>query len=224
MTKIIAFEGIDGTGKSVQMEHLKTNLEDKGFRVLTLSFPVYSSFFGKEIGKLLTGKEGITADRVDQKSMALWFALDRFEVFSGLDLAPYDFILINRYVLSNAVYQSIRDQDLGKPDILEFVVELEHKQFQLPVPDLYLVFDMDPSSASENVGKKGFRDYTGNNKDVYESLPDLQKRARSKYIEYASKLDFVSIIPCMENGRLKSIEEIAELVNDSVDNLLSARE
>ena len=219
MTKIIAFEGIDGTGKTVQIEQLRLRFEKKGMRVLTLSFPVYTSFFGTEIGKFLTGKEGVAANQVDQKSMALWFALDRFEAFSGLDYSGYDVLLINRFVLSNAVYQSIRDLDLGKPDLFDFVMELEHGQFQLPVPDLYLIFDMDPGNASENVGKKGFRDYTGDQKDVYESLPDLQKRARAKYLEYASRMDHVSVIPCIRDGRLKSVEEISELVDSAVSGL-----
>ena len=45
-TKIIAFEGIDGTGKSVQMEALKRRLEERGLRVGTLSFPDYGSLLG----------------------------------------------------------------------------------------------------------------------------------------------------------------------------------
>ena len=125
MTKILAFEGIDGTGKSVQMERLRARLTGEGKRVMTLSFPVYDSFFGQEVGALLSGRDGVTADTVDGKSMALWYALDRFEAVMALDYSGADVLLINRYVLSNAVYQSIRDRDLGKPDVLDFVMTLE---------------------------------------------------------------------------------------------------
>ena len=142
MTKIIAFEGIDGTGKSVQMERLCESLKKRGLSVLELSFPVYDSFFGDLVGRYLSAKDGVAANTVDGKSMALWFALDRFEAFRQLDYFGYDVLLINRYVLSNAVYQSIRDIDLGKPDILDFCLELEHKHFGIPVPDLHLVLDI----------------------------------------------------------------------------------
>jgi len=125
MTKIIAFEGIDGTGKTVQLKRLADRLAAEGrYRVHTLSFPMYDTFFGAECGRLLSGSGGVSANDVDGKSMALWYALDRFEAFQSRDLSSTDVLLINRYVLSNAVYQSVRDRDLGMPDLLDFILEL----------------------------------------------------------------------------------------------------
>ena len=79
-TKIIAFEGIDGTGKSVQMEALRQKLEERGLSVGVLSFPDYDSFFGGCVGRYLTKRDGVSASDVDQRSMALWFAMDRWVV------------------------------------------------------------------------------------------------------------------------------------------------
>jgi len=97
-TIVIAFEGIDGSGKTVQMQRLARRLSDRGMRVATRAFPAYDSFFGKEIGYLLSGAEGVTADQVDHKSMALWFALDRFEAMRDYVDGEADVLLINRYV------------------------------------------------------------------------------------------------------------------------------
>lgn len=216
MTKIIAFEGIDGTGKTVQMKQLSSYLTSQGKSVMELSFPVYDSFFGSMVGRYLTAKDGIPASAVDGKSMALWFALDRFEAFKNLDYQSYDFLLINRYVLSNAVYQSIRDIDLGKPDLLDFCLALEYEHFCIPRPDLNLVLDMDLEEASENVSKKGFRDYVGDTKDVYESIDSIQLRARKKYQEYSLRLNNIVFVPCMKNGQLESIETIAERIRNIV--------
>ena len=212
MTKIIAFEGIDGTGKSVQMQRLSDALKRRGLSVLEISFPMYDTFFGDLVGRYLSAKDGVAANTVDGKSMALWFALDRFEAFRNLDYSGYDVLLINRYVLSNAVYQSIRDIDLDKPDILDFCLELEHKHFGIPVPDLHVVLDMDTEDAANNVDKKGFRDYIGNARDVYESIDSIQARARRKYAEYAQRIPNVKLINCMENGSLLPIDVIAERV------------
>ena len=221
MTKIIAFEGIDGTGKTVQLQRLFDRLVADGkYRVETVSFPMYDTFFGAECGRLLSGSGGVRANEVDQRSMALWYALDRFEAFRERDLSSTDVLLINRYVLSNAVYQSVRERDLGKPDLLDFVLELEYAHFRIPKADAHIVLDMNPEQAYENVGKKGFREYVGDQPDIYEALPDIQKRARQKYIDYSQRMAGIHIIPCMEQNRLKSIADIGKLVDSVVDRVL----
>ena len=221
MRRVITFEGIDGTGKGTQMERLAAALKARELRVACISFPMYDSFFGAQVGRYLTGRDGVRADEVDGKSMALWFALDRFEAFQKADYAGCDVLLINRYVISNAVYQSIRDCDIGRPDLLDFVLETEHEHFRIPRPDRILLFDMDLDAAAQNVDRKGFRSYVGEGRDIYESIPAIQLRARRKYLEYAARLDNVSVIPCMaENGALKSIEDIGMLVDRAVEGLL----
>ena len=219
-TKIIAFEGIDGTGKSVQMEELKKRLEQRGLNVGVLSFPDYGSFFGGCVGRYLTRKDGVSASDVDQRSMALWFAMDRWAAFQGFDYGAFDVLLINRYVLSNAVYQSIRDRDRDQPDILDFVLTLEHEQLSLPWPDLYLILDVDLSAAQNNVSKKGFRDYVGDEKDEYEKQDSIQIRARAKYLSFGERLDNVRVIPCMADGALLPIETIAQRVYAAVEPIL----
>ncbi len=220
MTKIIAFEGIDGTGKTVQLQQLRERLTAHGLSVQTLSFPMYETFFGAEVGRLLSGSGGVRANEVDQRSMALWYALDRFEAFQSYSYQDADVLLINRYVLSNAVYQSVRERDLGNPDLLDFVLELEYEHFKIPKADIHIVLDMNPENASENVSKKGFRDYVGDQPDIYEALPDIQKRARGKYMEYAARMPGIRIIPCMEQNRLKSIADIGKLIDAELKELL----
>ena len=219
-TKIIAFEGIDGTGKSVQMEQLRTRLEQRGLTVGVLSFPDYDSFFGGCVGRYLTKKDGVSASDVDQRSMALWFAMDRWAAFQGFDYRRFDVLLINRYVLSNAVYQSIRDRDVDKPDILDFVLELEHEQLRLPRPDLYLILDVDLTAAQVNVAKKGYREYVGDEKDEYEKQDAIQIRAREKYLSFGERLENVRVIPCMEAGQLLPIEAVAQRVYMAVELIL----
>ena len=215
-TKIIAIEGIDGSGKGVQYRRLKDALTNMGYSVASMDFPVYDSFFGKEIGGLLSGAAGVRADEVDGKSMALWFALDRFDRLKDYCDGENDILILNRYVLSNAVYQSIRDIDLGKPDIAEWVFEVEYGHLGLPKPDVNLVFSIAPKAAEENVGKKGFRDYVGEGRDVYESSHDIQTRAMAQYLAYAKRYDDIAVIPCMEDGGLMPIETIGEQVLEAL--------
>lgn len=209
-TKVIAIEGIDGSGKSVQYNKLAEALTDMGYSVEKREYPKYESYFGSHVGSYLSGAEGVKADTVDGKSMALWFALDRWEDMKSHVDGEYDYMIINRYVLSNAVYQSIRDIDLGRPDIIDWVFDLEYGHFCLPKADIYLFYDVAPAQAGENVMKKGFRDYVGGEKkDVYEESCGIQQRARAKYLETAQRRGDVAVIQCMGDEGMRSIEDIA---------------
>lgn len=211
-TKVIAIEGIDGSGKTIQFNLLQKNLERLGYSVSRRSYPVYNSFFGEKIGKYLSGAEGVNATDVDQLSMALWFALDRSDDFKDYNDGETDFLIINRYVLSNAVYQSIRDCDIGKPDIVDWIFELEYGKLGLPRPDLNLFFDVDIDCAGHNIDKKGFREYIGNGRDVYEKSLSIQQRARQKYLEIAARFEDIAIINSTVNGEMLSPEIISENV------------
>ena len=211
-TKVIAIEGIDGSGKSVQFARLKDSLEAMGHSVEAREYPVYTSYFGSHVGEYLSGDAGVKADTVDGKSMALWFALDRMESFRDYRDGAADILILNRYVLSNAVYQSIRDIDLGKPDIADWVFDLEYNHLGLPRPDVNLVFSVAPAAAEANVGKKGYRDYVGTGRDVYESSHDIQSRAMAQYLAYAARYDDIAVIPCMAEDGLLPVETIGAAV------------
>ncbi|MBR3299508.1 MAG: hypothetical protein IKI64_09980 [Clostridia bacterium] len=216
-TRIITIEGIDGSGKTVQFELLASRLEALGFSVARRGYPVYESFFGEQIGKFLSGSGGVLATDVDQRSMALWFALDRFNDLKDYAGGESDFLLINRYVLSNAVYQSVRDTDCGKPDIVDWVFELEYDKLGLPRPDLNIFLAVEAGCAKANVGKKGFRDYVGSGSDVYERSKTLQQRASDKYRELAERFDDIAIVECSENGEMRPIEAISDGIVQLLD-------
>ncbi len=207
--KTIAIEGIDGSGKSVQFRLLEKACAQAGLRVETREYPVYSSYFGSQVGRLLSGQGGLQADQVDGKSMALWFALDRWEDLRDFQPQGLDILLINRYVLSNGVYQSIREIDLGKPDLVDWVFDLEYNHLGLPRADVFLFYDVDIAQAGANVLKKGHRDYVGEGKDVYEASLGIQRRARDKYLEAAARRADIQVIPCMEGQRFRSPADIA---------------
>ena len=212
---MIAIEGIDGSGKTLQANQLKIRLEKNGKRVKEISFPQYGRFFGKEIGHYLSG-ESIRADQVDSKSMSLWYAMDRWDAFQHIDYSGYDILLMNRYVMSNAVYQAIRSID--QEDNWAWIKELEHTQLGLPEPDLYILLDVAPDCAQKNVDRKGERNYV-KGRDVYEAQEGLLLRARARYLDIAKREDNVEIIACMdEQQRQYRPEQIAEQVWRAVES------
>ncbi|HYK39413.1 MAG TPA: hypothetical protein VEU98_05275, partial [Candidatus Eremiobacteraceae bacterium] len=56
--KLIAIEGIDGSGKRTQVELLTAALRERNHSVFATGFPQYDSWFGKMVGQFLNGELG----------------------------------------------------------------------------------------------------------------------------------------------------------------------
>jgi dTMP kinase len=71
---VIAFEGLDQSGKQTQSERLAEVLRGEGRRVEFLSFPEYPTAIGTEIGKALRGERDYAAD-----TLQLLYIANRYE-------------------------------------------------------------------------------------------------------------------------------------------------
>ena len=220
-TKIIGIEGIDGAGKTVQFDMLAKRLEAEGSNVLRLSFPRYDGFFGREIGRMLTGEAGRRADTVDAGSMALWYALDRFQALKDIDINIYDYCLINRYVLSNMAYQGLRLAG-GEPggrafaEAARWIYALEHEALGLPVPDMYIFLQVDAAVSGRNVDSKGSRDYAGEGRDIYESDAGFLERVGAAYLSLCGMYG-ARVLPCINRGEMINPEIIHEAIYDLIN-------
>lgn len=214
----IAFEGIDGSGKGVQFARLKEKFESMGLKVGTMDFPQYESFFGNEVGILLSGKKQTTAATVDPKSMALWYAMDRFMAYR--DNPPSndcDVVLLNRSSLANAAYQGTRVSSDERDTFLKWIFNLEFHQLQIPKPDLFFLFDIPIETSINNVAKKGHRDYVGDSADVYEKDLKYLDSVRRSYLACADIMDNIIKIDCTDGTvNMRSIEDIHNQVLDII--------
>ncbi len=101
--KLIVFEGLDGAGKSVQIERLASTLVKRGLDIHVTAEPSSGSL-GQEIRRRLR-----QTSPCDEATLALLFAADRMdhvnaEITPALDSRKI--VLCDRYVMSSLAYQS----------------------------------------------------------------------------------------------------------------------
>lgn len=134
--RFITFEGIEGSGKSLQLDLIATELARRGLPVRVTLEPG-GTRFGREIREILLRAEG--ADREPVAELLLYLA-DRFQHLKEVvepALADNLIVLSDRYHDATLAYQGYARQ-LG----LEFIDGLT-QQLSLISPDLTLVFDVD---------------------------------------------------------------------------------
>ncbi len=218
---MIAVEGIDSSGKTVQSTLLQKALTKRGMRTAVIDFPNYGSFFGKRLGEMLSGRHPVRADALDAWSIALWFALDRHATLKGYDYGGTDAVIFNRYVLSNAAYQSARVQKSEWQAFFDFVLRTEYVELGLPVCDLTLVLDLPSDIAQSNMERKGSREYTDKTRDVYEENQTLLDRVSEAYGTLADYLPAIEKIPCQKDGAQLSIDAVHEHIIVTTNTALS---
>ena len=65
---LIAFEGLDQSGKQTQAELLRDHLKSAGRKARLLSFPDYGTSIGEEIARALQGDRDYGADRLQNSA------------------------------------------------------------------------------------------------------------------------------------------------------------
>ena len=136
----IVFEGIDGAGKSTQIQMLKQWLEDNGFKVEAIVEPTDSEV-GKLIRKILQRPDA-TTERI-QKTLALLFAADRMLIMDKLE-DESKIIISDRSFISSLCYQEPKQW-----------VEVLNKYAKRP--DLLVLLDLDvKTSVARTSGEDTF--------------------------------------------------------------------
>lgn len=218
--KLIAFEGIDGSGKHTQLDLLANALEARGFPTRRVSFPQYETLYGELIGRYLNGEFGpLTA--VDPHLSALLYAGNRLEAKPGLEeaLAEERIILADRYIGSNLAHQTARVPPEQRDEFLGWVKRLEYGLYALPVEDLVIYLRVPAEKAQELINLKSTRSYTNLKHDIQEAdIKHLQQTA-SIYDRLATEPNWVRI-DCINpvSGILDSPGEIHRAVIQAVES------
>jgi dTMP kinase len=222
--KLIAIEGIDGSGKRTQVELLTLTLKARGHSVYSTAFPQYDSWFGKMVGQFLNGDLG-PLEGVDPHFTALLYSGDRFEAKPKLEAALNNgqIVLVDRYVASNLAHQTARVPPQKRSEFLEWIEHLEYGIFGLPRESLILYLRMPPREAQRLVERKSARSYTSARKDLLEASLRHLEEAAVMYDSLSRRTPWATI-QCFD-AALNAIREPKDIAADvlaAVEGVLSS--
>ena len=131
--KLISFEGIEGVGKSTQINLIQEWLKIKGFSSKLIREPG-STEFGEKIRDLLLSND---SDISAHTELLLMFAARAEMVNEHMVDSKEDIILCDRYFHASIAYQGY-----GRKLSLELIENLI-QNINCPIPDLTIIYDLD---------------------------------------------------------------------------------
>jgi|TARA_Y100000994_G_scaffold248017_1_gene254718 dTMP kinase len=137
--KLITFEGIEGVGKSTQINLVLDWLKTKGFSTKLLREPG-STDFGEKIRELLLSRETNISAHTE---LLLMFAARSEMIKEHLIDSREDFILCDRYYHASIAYQGY-----GRKISLD-LINLLIASVNCPTPDLTIIYDLDVEAGFE---------------------------------------------------------------------------
>lgn len=168
--KIITFEGIEGVGKSTQIQLLNNYLNEKGYKTEILREPG-STTTGEQIREILLNTP---IDLSSESELLLMFSARAQLIKEKLLESDKDIVLFDRFYDASVAYQGY-----GRGLSLEAIFNLI-KLTNCPVPNITFLLDIDV--------EEGFRRKSNDLKDRIESAGnDFFERVRNGYIEISKK-------------------------------------
>ncbi|GHT62732.1 thymidylate kinase [Bacteroidia bacterium] len=222
--KLIVIEGLDGSGKSTQIELLKSKFSAKGIQYQYIHFPMLNKgVYGELIAEFLRGEYG-SVKEVSPKLVALLFANDRKEhIHRIIDwLNKGYFVLADRYVNSNIAFQCAKIEDKSEKEKLKnWILAFEYNYNQLPLPFLSFFLDVPFDFITQSlsgVRKGDERDYLKGRQDIHEESFSLQRNVYAEYKQMLQEQDHFIRIDCSgENNEMGNPEYINELIMRNLD-------
>src|SRR5262245_23017172 len=162
---LIAFEGLDQSGKQTQAELLRDRLTSSGRSVRLISFPDYHTAIGAAIGSALRGEREYGPD-----VMQLLYVANRYEWKGEIvrEKAAGTILVCDRYLASSVAYGEAHGLDPA------WLVEI---QKYLPQPDITFLLDISPEVSARRKTQ---------DRDRYERDLSLLGRVRDSYRRQAA--------------------------------------
>ena len=223
MGKLIVIEGTGSSGKETQTKKLYERLANEVEKVRKISFPNYESPACEPVKMYLAGAFGDNALNINPYPVSTMFAIDRYASYK-MDWESFynagGIIVTDRYTTSNMVHQASKIENIDeKSKYLGWLEDLEYNKMGIPKPDLVIFLNM-PTEMAVKLMEARKNKITGEEKkDIHEKDTSYLKKSYDNACDIAKKYNWQEI-KCVENKRLKTIEEIGEEIYTLVKEIL----
>ena len=220
MGKLIVIEGTDGSGKSTQFARLTQRLTEENQAFHKLVFPRYSEPSSALIRMYLGGEFGTDPHAVNCYAASTFFAVDRYASYKqdwGKWYEQGGLVLSDRYTTSNAVHQASKQPAETRNEFLKWLYDLEYDRLGLPCPDLVIYLDV-PTDFTRQLMRHR-EEETNTTADIHEQ--DMEYLATCRQAGRAAA-DYYgwTVIQCVRDGAMRSIEDIHSEIYSHVSKLL----
>lgn len=213
MGRLIVIEGLDGCGKSTQLQRLDEYLESTGKPYRQISFPDYGQPSSALVREYLAGSYGSKPGDVNAYAASSFYAVDRYASFKQFWQKDYEadvFIVAARYVTSNGIYQTAKLPRSEWEAYLSWLEDYEYDRLGLPRPDEVLFLDM-PMDLSKRLIMSRYEG-DASRQDVHERDDEFMRNCHEAARFIAARQGW-TMIPCSRDGEVRPIDDItADLI------------
>ena len=145
MGKLVVIEGLDGSGKSTQLDLLYENLKKHGIECRAVSFPDYDNPSSTLVKMYLNGNFGTNPNDVNAYAASVFYTVDRYASYKAKWGEYYKnggTVVSGRYTTSNAVHQASKLNEDKWEDFLSWLYDFEYNKIGIPKPDKVIFLDM----------------------------------------------------------------------------------
>ncbi len=215
--RIIVLEGLDGSGKSTQLELLRQHLTGD---VVYVKFPAYDSDSSALVKMYLAGQFGTEPGDVNAYAASAFYAVDRYASFKtdwGKAYLNGATVICDRYTTSNAVHQASKLDKADRDRYLDWLYNFEFELLGIPKPDAVVFLDM-PIQVSQQLMSSRYQGDEGK-KDIHERDVNYLEHCREAALYAADHLGW-TVVHCSENGQVRTRQDIADEVYAAVKDTL----
>lgn len=213
--KLIVIEGLDGSGKSTQIEYLKNKLS--GRNVHQIKLPDYDSDSSALVKMYLRGDFGKKPEDVNAYAASAFYAVDRFANYKMKWKEFYDngeIIISDRYTTSNAYHQATKVPKDDRAEFFYWLEDFEYGLLGIPEPNAVIYLDMPIEISQKMMTERYHGDET--KKDIHESNLDYLYKCREAALDAADKMGWY-VVKCNNGNEPRTVESIG----DEIFNIIS---